>query len=247
MGFKIIYEPKGRAKEYAGLALNIFTGCDFGCKYCYAPQVLKKDRENYHEQIKIRDNLLEKVEKDCQMNLFENRPVLLCFTCDPYQREEANTQVTREVLKLFKKYNVNFKVLTKAGMVAERDFDLYKPGDSFGCTLTFVNAWESVQWEPRAALPISRIHVIKEAHYAGIKTFVSLEPVIIPEQAYTLIELTSKFVDLYKVGKINYNKEIEDKVDWKQFANRVVMLFKELGKKYYIKDDLKKYMEEVEA
>jgi DNA repair photolyase len=64
-GFKVIYEPSGRAKEYGDLALNIYTGCSFGCTYCFAPAVLKKDRETFHKDIKARENLLEKVEKDC--------------------------------------------------------------------------------------------------------------------------------------------------------------------------------------
>ena len=30
---KPIYEPKGKAREYADLALNIYTGCPNGCEY----------------------------------------------------------------------------------------------------------------------------------------------------------------------------------------------------------------------
>ena len=32
-----IYEPKGAAREYAELACNLYTGCNHGCLYCYAP------------------------------------------------------------------------------------------------------------------------------------------------------------------------------------------------------------------
>jgi hypothetical protein len=32
---KIIYEPKGPAREYAALALNLYNGCTHGCIYCY--------------------------------------------------------------------------------------------------------------------------------------------------------------------------------------------------------------------
>jgi DNA repair photolyase len=28
----IIYEPRGKAKEYADLAANLYLGCDHGCK-----------------------------------------------------------------------------------------------------------------------------------------------------------------------------------------------------------------------
>ena len=33
---KPIYEPSGRAREYGELAVNIYTGCNHGCSYCYA-------------------------------------------------------------------------------------------------------------------------------------------------------------------------------------------------------------------
>ena len=34
---KPIYEPRGAAKEYGDLALNIYTGCPHRCFYCFAP------------------------------------------------------------------------------------------------------------------------------------------------------------------------------------------------------------------
>ena len=40
MGY--IYEPKGRAREYGELALNLYSGCRHGCKYCYVPAVLRR-------------------------------------------------------------------------------------------------------------------------------------------------------------------------------------------------------------
>lgn len=251
MLFKIIYEPRGRAREYAELALNIYNGCSMGCLYCYAPEVLRRDRNDFRENIQLRENLLKKLENDCQKDLLCDRKVLLCFTCDPYQYLDYVLSMTRSVLELFKKYNINFIILTKAGRLAERDFDLYKPGDSFGCTLTFWNAWESAEWEPNAALPISRLEALQNAHSLGIKTWVSMEPVIDPQQTYKLIEESYPFVDLYKIGKLNTDncrgnehyealRQIEQSIDWKAFGERAEALLKQYSKEYYIKEDLRK-------
>jgi DNA repair photolyase len=241
MAFKIIYEPSGRAKEYGDLALNIYTGCNFGCKYCFAPLILKKDRETFHKVSKARDNLLEKVEKDCQNNQFEGRRVHLCFTCDPYQDIDVKLQLTREVLKLFKKYNVNFQILTKGGIRAIRDYDLYKPGDSFGSTLTVYRYGDMHHWEPNAPDYFSRKHAIQEMHNAGIKTWVSLEPVICPEQTLEIIKDTYSWVDLYKIGPINYS-ELKKTINWKEFGHKAIQLLESYGKEYYIKEDLKKLL-----
>lgn len=242
MGFKIIYEPSGRAKEYADLALNIYTGCSFGCKYCFAPITLKKDRENFYKNAKLRDHLLEKVQKDCESNQFEGRKVLLCFVCDPYQDIDQELQTTREVLKLFKKYGVSFNILTKGGMRAVRDFDLYKPGDSFGSTLTLLPYNQYTEyWEPNAPSITSRLEALQTAHDSSIKTWVSLEPVIYAEDTLELIKMTHTYVDLYKVGTMNYHEQ-KNFTDWKDFGHKAIELFESLGKKYLIKDDLKKYL-----
>lgn len=36
----IIYEPQGKAKEYADRACNLYNGCTHGCSYCVAPGTL---------------------------------------------------------------------------------------------------------------------------------------------------------------------------------------------------------------
>lgn len=241
MAFKIIYEPKGRAKEYGDLALNIYDGCSFSCTYCFAPLVFKKDRELYHKEIKARENLLEKVEKDCRLNQFEDRKVHLCFTCDPYQDLDLELQTTREVLKIFKQYNVNFQILTKGGLRAVRDFDLYKDGDSFGSTLTVFVSDHPKEWEPNAVDYYDRTMAIKQAYRAGIRTWVSLEPVIYPEETLEIIKDTAPYVDLYKVGTINYS-ERKKEIDWKDFGTKAIALLEGYGKEYYIKDDLKVFL-----
>lgn len=55
---KPIYEPKGKAKEYGDYALNIYTGCPHRCFYCFAPDVLHKDREAFHANVEPRADRL---------------------------------------------------------------------------------------------------------------------------------------------------------------------------------------------
>jgi len=50
-----------------------------------------------------------------------------------------------------------------------------------------------------------------------------------------------QFVDLFKVGKINYNP-IEKTIDWARFGREAIGLLESLGKEYYIKEDLKKWL-----
>lgn len=242
MNLKVIYKPQGRAGEYSEYALNIYTGCDFACEYCFNPLILKKNRESFYSEIKERKDFLLNVEKDCVKLQGLTEKVLLCFTCDPYNSLDLETQTTRKVIELFKKYNINFQILTKSGDRAKRDFDLYKKGDAFASTLTFVSEEKSLKWEKNAPLPNNRIETLKYAHDLGIETWVSLEPVIDPEETLKLIELTHEFVDFYKVGTINYN-DIKNQINWKEFGLKAIDLLEKYNKKYYIKNDLQKYLD----
>ena len=50
---------------------------------------------------------------------------------------------TRSVLKTFPAFDHPFLILTKGGMLAAKDFDLYGPNDAFGATLTLDNEADS--------------------------------------------------------------------------------------------------------
>jgi len=239
-----IYEPRGRAREYAKLAVNVFSGCAHACKYCYAPLALKRNRDEFHSEPEPRKDILHWIEADCKKIKIKGNgsaQVLLCFTCDPYQPIEKDLQVTRRAIQILHEYGLSVQILTKAGMRASRDFDLLTEKDAFATTMTFLDDERSLEWEPNAALPSDRIEAIKIANKKGIPTWVSLEPVIDPEQALQIIQRTHKFVDLFKVGPLNYRPETKG-INWKKFGLEVIQLLEKLGKKYYIKDDLKKYL-----
>ncbi|MDF0591786.1 radical SAM protein [Candidatus Methanocrinis natronophilus] len=234
---KAIYAPKGRADEYAGLALNLYRGCGHGCAYCY-----NRDRFPGAGSERIKKSSLEAIGADLKTleARGERGPVHLSFVGDPYDLARGEDD-TRAVLELFHKSGVNFQVLTKGGMKAARDFDLYRPGDKFGCTLTFLDPVKSREWEPGAALPDDRLKALEEAQKRGLETWASLEPVIDPAETLELIRRSSGFVDHFKVGKWNHDKRT-DGIDWRQFASDVVALLDSLGCDYYIKDDLRRYL-----
>jgi len=237
---RVIYEPRGRAREYSALALNLYNGCNHGCLYCYSPDCLRMDRQRFYREQRARD-ILKKIEADCKELSGSKERVLLCFTCDPYQKLNDKVGLTRKTLELFNFYDIPFQILTKAGHKAEADFDLYRQIDAFATTLTFLNEEKSRYYEPQAALPEDRIKTVKKAHERGIKTWVSFEPVLDDREVFKLLDLTSEFVDLYKVGKISrFNPDKE--INWHEFAKEIIKRLREYKKDYYIKKDLAKYL-----
>jgi DNA repair photolyase len=233
----VIYEPKGAALEYSPLACNLWTTCSHGCKYCYAPGALQKKREEFFIEAPERKDIINRLENACIENKGDPRPILLCFVCDAYQPHDEKRALTREALLMLEHYKMTAQVLTKGGMRAARDFDILKRNNwKFGTTLAFGFEADQIKWEPKAATIESRLSAIEKAHSEGIYTWVSVEPVIHPEQALSVIETLLGTVDFWKIGKLNHNKEQELKIDWSKFLHKIRLLLKD--RPHYIKTDL---------
>jgi DNA repair photolyase len=238
----VIYEPKGKAREYSPLAVNLYSGCSHACEYCYTPAYLHVPREDFLKP-KPRKDILEKIRADTRKlsKQYETGPVLLCFTCDPYQPIDEEFQLSRQAIQILHSCGLSIMILTKGGLRAQRDFDLLSDKDWFGITLTNLDNKLSLKWEPGASPPEERIHILHMAHEKGIKTWVSLEPVLYPDVTLEIIRQTHSFTDKFKVGTLNYHPHTKN-IDWHKFAVDVKSLLSELGCDYYLKEDLRKWL-----
>lgn len=237
-----IYEPKGMAREYAGLACNLYSGCAHGCLYGYAPACLHRYRDAFHSEVRLRQDIIEALRRAAPKCAGTGQRVLLSFTSDPYQPAEEDECLTRQALEVLAEHGIPFQVLTKGGLRATRDFDLFVEADGwFATTLIFTDEASRIEWEPNAATLQSRIEAIQEAHARGIRTWVSMEPVVDPAQALELIGRLNPWVDGWKVGKLNHYP-LAREIDWYDFAAKVGELLESSGKGYLIKDSLQPYL-----
>jgi len=232
------------AREYSSLALNVYSGCTHGCRYCYAPSCLQRTRETFHSQGTPRKDIVRQVQREAPAYAGGTDRILLSFTCDPYQPSEREHGVTRQVLRVLTDAGAPWQVLTKGGMLACRDFDLFcAAGGVFATSLVFTDDADRQQWEPHAAPVQDRIDAIRRAHEAGIPTWVSIEPVIDPAQALDIIRDLSGSVDAWKVGKLNHHAHAQT-VDWQAFADELLPTLQASGRPYLVKDSLHKYLPE---
>lgn len=238
----VIYLTAGRAREYRELACNLYAGCDHCCTYCWAPDVLRQDRTRFGAPVP-RADILRKLRRDAAGygGVGEDRQILFSFSCDPYQHLDERLQLTRSAIGICHDSGLSVCVLTKGGTRSLRDLDLFTPADSYACTLTLLDDAQSREWEPEAALPGDRIAALREYHAAGIPTWVSLEPVIDPDQTLEIIRATASIVDQYKVGMLNYHPAAK-RIDWHTFGRDVLAALRDAGARYYIKQDLRRYL-----
>ena len=223
---KPIYEPKGKAKEYGDYAINIYTGCPHRCYYCFAPSVLRRDREKFHSDVRPRDGIVEAVRRQLEAEKITGKTIHLCFTCDPYPTG-YDTTPTREIIKAIKESGNHVQILTKGD--GSRDFDLLDENDWYG--ITFDGIRRGVY---------DRVVDLLSANRLGIKTWVSCEPVVHADEVLQFIEDCCDHIDKVKIGKLNY---YPSDINWKKFGTDAEELCKRLGLDYYIKESLRKEMD----
>jgi len=238
----VLYVPKGRAREYAPLAVNHYSGCTHGCRYCYVPTIppykfAADARVAFHGDAQPRRNLIRQLEADCRREPGNGQRVLLSFTTDPYQPANDVCGLTRQVIIVLRAHGYNVQILTKGGLRSLVDLDLFTKRDAYAATLTLISDEHTRRWEPGAASFSERVYALHAFHEAGIPTWASLEPVLNPDSAIEIIRQTYTFVGLFKIGKLNHHR-LAERIDWASFALRAVALCVSLGQPYYVKDDL---------
>lgn len=243
-GCSYIYAPRGQAGEYAPLAANPYRGCGHQCRYCYVPGVLRMERKEFDAGAVPRPDFIRLLTKDAvkYQAAGSKEQVMLSFTTDPYH--PGDNTLTRETLKVLQAHGLGICTLTKGGTRSLRDLDLFRPDrDAFASTMTSLDDDFSKKWEAAAALPGDRIAALQKFHDAGIYTWVSLEPTIDVESSLSIVEATHKFVDLFKIGRVNY-LPITKTTDWKSYTERMIALCEKLGVAHYVKKDLQPFLPE---
>jgi DNA repair photolyase len=107
-----------------GWDLNIYRGCEHGCKYCYA--MYSHDymgSEDYFGDIYIKMNIIEQMEKQLSSPNWKREIVNIAGVTDSYQPAEAHYKFMPEVLKLLIKYKTPAIISTKSDLIL-RDYDL---------------------------------------------------------------------------------------------------------------------------
>jgi DNA repair photolyase len=258
----VIYQPSGRAAEYAEWACNLFRGCPHQCAYCFAPDVLRRTgitRYEFHRRAVPRKNILAQLTRDAKRQS-ERRLVHLCFTCDPYPRASGSLSpethhITQSAIYALKDAGHGIQILTKGGMASTADIHLLDEQDEYATTLTLDNRNESRLWEPFAALPEDRVEALNYATSYGVIAWASLEPVIYPEQSLRMLDRAlGAGISKVKIGPLNYRDRlpkwlasaVPENVDWKGFVAEARKMCGEWGVECILKNDLKVLIGEAE-
>ena len=204
---KAIYQPKGKAGEYAKYACNFYVGCSNDCDYCYCKRGLLGHAmggitPTLKKCFKDEDDALKVFEHELVANLKElqNHGLFFTFTSDPLLPETEG--LTWAAIDTCIDYDVPVKILTKrADFDVSTYYDIHRDRIAFGFTLTGCD-----DKEPNASTNAERIAKMKELYRRGFKTFASIEPVIDIFKSEKMIAQTLGYCDLYKIGLLSGKK-----------------------------------------
>lgn len=213
--FSVIYEPKGRALEYAALACNPWIGCVHGCRYCYGPASFHVKREKWGTPV-LRADFLARFEKAAYTLRNDLREILFSFATDPCGTPEQ-VEVMDEVLKIAEMRELHLTILTKNPLAATPLFDTMARNEwKLGTTICFLSEELRTEWEPEAPCVALRRVGLLHARDAGVKTWVSVEPVVNFDEGLAAVMVAREIADTVKVGRWNHDARA-NAIDWKAF------------------------------
>lgn len=192
----------------ADYVVNPYTGCEFGCLYCYASfmgRFVNEPIDNWGNYVYVKKNAVVLFEEELKRWTPEHRlksKMLLSSVTDPYHGIESKYKLTRGILEILARENYPgvVSILTKSPLVL-RDVDLLKriPKAEVGMTITTTDDKLSRFLEVQAPLASRRLKTLRELHEAGIYTYAFVGP-LLPHFRYQSDLLDELFASLAETG-----------------------------------------------
>ncbi|WP_185226262.1 SPL family radical SAM protein [Chryseobacterium indologenes] len=190
----ILTEAKGFMGDY-DFTLNPYSGCSFGCNYCYAAFFARSssDRENWGKWLKVKENALQLLMKWRKKSLID-KTIYISSVTDPYQPIEKELELTRSILKELLNYHKPRLVIQTRSPLVIRDIDLLKQFEVVQVNMTITTDSESVRkaFEPFCPSNKSRLNAIKEITSQGINTCITMTPLLPVNDVY---EFTRELIE----------------------------------------------------
>ena len=182
---EILNRANGFMSEY-DFTLNPYSGCTFGCSYCYAaffsPDVEKRD--TWGSWVHVKQNAPELMHKR-RVGGLDGKRIYLSTVTDPYQPIERQVELTRSILEIMaERHKPKLVVQTRSPDVT-RDIDLFQQIEENGgrvqVNMTVTTDDDDVRrtFEPSCPNNSVRLRAIAEVQAAGIQSCITMTPLLL--------------------------------------------------------------------
>jgi DNA repair photolyase len=174
---------KLKRKNPYGWNLNIYRGCQHGCKYCfaiYSHQYIGSD--NFFDDIYVKTNIVEELEKQLRVSSWKQEIINIGGVTDSYQPAEDTYKIMPEILKLLIKYKTPAIISTKSDLIL-RDYDLIDELShityiNVAATITTIDERLRLLIEPHSSSSKKRFDMLKQFRKTNASVGLHLMPII---------------------------------------------------------------------
>ncbi|PXV91563.1 DNA repair photolyase [Lachnotalea glycerini] len=163
--------------------LNIYRGCEHGCKYCYAMYSHDYlENEEFFKDIYVKTNIVEVLEQQLASSNWKREVINLGGVTDSYQPAEALYQIMPDILKLLIRYQTPCIISTKSDLIL-RDYDLIDELSrityvNIAATITCMDEAVQKMLEPGGADSLKRFEMLKSFSKTNASIGLHFMPII---------------------------------------------------------------------
>lgn len=170
--------------------LNPYSGCSFGCTYCYAAffATAAADRDRWGHWVRVKENAVQSLLRRKPGSLDGVR-IYMSSVTDPYQPIERRLELTKNLLKVLKERHKPKLVVQTRSPDVVRDLGLFKDIEARGgrvqVNMTVTTDDEDVRrtFEPYCPSNRRRLDAIGRLVQGGVGACITMTPLIWVEDA----------------------------------------------------------------
>ena len=178
--------------------LNPFSGCFFGCAYCYAA-FFSHDAEKMNTWgywVNVKENAVELLQKRLNRSpdALDDKLIYMSSVTDPYQPVEREVKLTRRILEVMADGHRPKLVVQTRSPDVTRDCDLFRQIEDNGgrvqINMTVTTDDEDIRrtFEPFCPANHVRLDAIKQVQAEGIDACITMTPLLIVNSPYAFAD-----------------------------------------------------------
>ena len=192
---EILTKATGFMDSY-DFTLNPYSGCSFGCTYCYAAFFSRDNekRNSWGNWVIVKENTVELLKKR-KPGTLDGKRIYLSSVTDPYQPVERQLELTKGILQTFADRGDKPKLVVQTRSPdVTRDWELFRKIEENGgrvqVNMTVTTDDEDVRrtFEPHCPANPRRLDAISEIQSKGVESCITMTPLLLVSSPYAFTD-----------------------------------------------------------
>ena len=178
--------------------LNPYSGCSFGCAYCYAAFFSrdKERRDTWGFWVDVKENAVDLLERRLKRkpDSLDGKLIYMSSVTDPYQPVERELGLTRRLLEVMSDGHKPKLVVQTRSPDVVRDCDLFnlieENGGRVQVNMTVTTDDEDIRriFEPFCPSNPTRLSAVGQVQAAGVDACITMTPLLLVSSPYAFAD-----------------------------------------------------------